>query len=99
MAIELAAVGAGVALADTSEQGSIEVAEVIRQNGGAAEFVNTDVPTAGDALERPFFGSAPDTRQLSGGLQLIGRVAVDWVRRGVRTIGRCLSGANCFRSF
>ncbi len=49
MAIEFAAEGASVVIADTSEAGGTEVADAIRENGGAAEFVNTDVTRAKDA--------------------------------------------------
>ena len=49
MAIEFAAEGASVVIADTSETGGTEVADAIRENGGVAKFVNTDVTRAQDA--------------------------------------------------
>ena len=66
MAIEFAAEGARVVVADTSEQGGIEVVEVIRRRGGAAEFVNTDVTKAGDA-ERAVWRAA----ELYGALHIL----------------------------
>ena len=49
MAIEFAAEGASVVIADTSETGGTDVADAIRENGGVAKFVNTDVTRAQDA--------------------------------------------------
>ena len=49
MAFEFAAEGASVVIADTNETGMAEVVRTIRETGGAAEFVTTDVAQAQDA--------------------------------------------------